>query len=274
MIPPGEIARLAHRLHLSDKTVEQDYVLTWVLLAIAHSPLRDRLAFKGGTALKRVYEPDYRFSEDLDFTLLDDTANESLVAEIEALIPWLRREVAIVLGVRRMEVHETGSLAVYLDYGGPLRGDLGSRFLKADITRGELLLFPLVEAPLQSPYTDSRGRTETLRVYSPEEILAEKLCALLGRTEPRDLFDIHHMLIHGLADDEAVWPRLREKMDHKGLDPTALGDILERKRRTLGRLWEPRLSGQMPDLPHLDAVIRETDRWLRRSGVTDAAAKG
>jgi len=30
MIPPGEIARLAHRLRLGDKTIEQDYVLTWV----------------------------------------------------------------------------------------------------------------------------------------------------------------------------------------------------------------------------------------------------
>jgi len=40
MIPPGEISRLAHRLKLGDKTIEKDYVLTWILLAIANSPLR------------------------------------------------------------------------------------------------------------------------------------------------------------------------------------------------------------------------------------------
>jgi hypothetical protein len=34
MIPPSEIARLAHRLRLGDKTIELDYVLTWVLLAL------------------------------------------------------------------------------------------------------------------------------------------------------------------------------------------------------------------------------------------------
>jgi len=100
MIPRSEIARLAHRLRLGDKTIELDYVLTWVLLAIANSSLRERLAFKGGTALKKVYEPDYRFSEDLDFTLLDDTSNEDLLAAIEALFPWLRREVNLVLDVR------------------------------------------------------------------------------------------------------------------------------------------------------------------------------
>lgn len=95
MIQPAEIARLAHRLGLGDKTIEKDYALTWTLLAIAHSPLRDRLAFKGGTALKKVYVPEYRFSEDLDFTLLGEVSNNELVSAVEALFPWLRREVAI-----------------------------------------------------------------------------------------------------------------------------------------------------------------------------------
>jgi predicted nucleotidyltransferase component of viral defense system len=276
MIPPSEIARRAHRLSLGDTTIEQDYVMTWVLLAIANSPLRDRLAFKGDTALKKVYEPDYRFSEDLGFTLLVDTPNEDLVAVIEALFPWLRREVNILLDVRRTEIHQTGSPTIYLNYVGPLRGDLGSRFLKTDFTRHELLLFPPATAALQSPYSDCRGRTETLLVYTPEEILAEKLCALLGRTEPRDLYDVHYMLTQRLADAVAVSFRIGEKMAHKGLDPAGLEHVLARKRDTFDRLWDPRLRGQMPDpsgrasgrgLPHLDMVIRETNRWLRQSGL-------
>ena len=203
MIQPGEIARLAHRLGLGDKTIGKDYVLTWTLLAIAESPLRHHLAFKGGTALKKIYVPDYRFSEDLDFTLLDDIANDELAAAVEALSIWLHREVNITLAVRRVEVHQTGNPAIYLNYVGPLGGDLSSRFFKTDFTRDELLLFPLVEAPLRVPYSDCRSRNQTLRVYSPEEILAEKLCALLGRTEPRDLYDVHYMLEHDLADARA-----------------------------------------------------------------------
>ena len=61
--------------------------------------------------------------------------------------------------------------------------------------------------------------------------------------------------------------RLGEKMGHKELDPAALGDVLTRKQNTFRSLWEPRLRGQMNDLPHLDAVIRETNRWLRQSGL-------
>lgn len=46
-----------------------------------------------------------------------------------------------------------------------------------------------------------------------------------------------------------------------------LGDVLTRKQNTFQHLWEPRLRGQKPDLPHLDTVIRETNRWLRQSGL-------
>ena len=70
MIRSAEISKLAHRSGLGDKTIEKDYVLTWVLLAIAASRLNDILVFKGGTAIKKMYIPDYRFSEDLDFTLM------------------------------------------------------------------------------------------------------------------------------------------------------------------------------------------------------------
>lgn len=68
MISPAEIARWSHRFGVSDRVIEKDYVLSWLLVAIGKSGLRDALAFKGGTALKRAYFPDYRFSEDLDFT--------------------------------------------------------------------------------------------------------------------------------------------------------------------------------------------------------------
>jgi len=267
MIPPSEIARMAHRLGLGDKTIEKDYVVTWMLLAVANSPLRERLAFKGGTALKKIYIPDYRFSEDLDFTLLDGISNEELSDEIETLFPWLRREVNITLDVRRVEIHQTGSPALYLNYVGPLRGNLASRFFKTDFTRDEVLLFPLVEAPLQSPYSDFQERTDTLRVYSPEEILAEKLCALLGRTEPRDLYDVHYLLTNRLVNAEAVSYRLSEKMARHGLNPNDLGSILARKRDVFKQLWELRLRGQLVDLWPIDTVIRETQRCLRQGGL-------
>lgn len=49
--------------------LERDYAQSYVLLGIASRPrLRDSLVFKGGTALRKVHLPGYRFSEDLDFS--------------------------------------------------------------------------------------------------------------------------------------------------------------------------------------------------------------
>ena len=85
MISTAEVAKLAHRLGVGDRVIEKDYVLSWLLVAIADSQLRSGLAFKGGTALKRCYYADYRFSEDLDFTLCADLSHADLVGAFETL---------------------------------------------------------------------------------------------------------------------------------------------------------------------------------------------
>lgn len=50
---------------------EKDYFLAIVSKIIYDSPLREKLVFKGGTALYHCYLPQMRFSEDLDFTAID-----------------------------------------------------------------------------------------------------------------------------------------------------------------------------------------------------------
>lgn len=57
---------------LRDDVVEKDYVLGWVLWGVGTEPvLSERWIFKGGTCLKKCYIETYRFSEDLDFSVLD-----------------------------------------------------------------------------------------------------------------------------------------------------------------------------------------------------------
>ena len=56
---------------LRDDVVEKDYVIGWVLAGIGGEPrLNDGWVFKGGTCLKKCYLETFRFSEDLDFTVL------------------------------------------------------------------------------------------------------------------------------------------------------------------------------------------------------------
>ena len=67
------------------ETVEQDYVLSWALKGISQIPtLKKNLVFKGGTALKKMYFGDYRFSQDLDFSVKNDGKNLDQLEELIA----------------------------------------------------------------------------------------------------------------------------------------------------------------------------------------------
>ena len=62
-----------------------------------------------------------------------------------------------------------------------------------------------------------------IRVDSPEEILANKLCALLSRSEIRDLVDVRELEMAGFSIENAL--KVAEKKD-TGLTPSQLAWVL------------------------------------------------
>jgi predicted nucleotidyltransferase component of viral defense system len=268
LIPQREISQKAFRAGKQDRVIEKDYVITWLLLGLGGSPLSDLLAFKGGTALKKTYFPDYRYSEDMDFTVIGDTDDGTLLELIRLLLDRVQHETAITLEIneRRTERRRT-SLTLYLDFIGPLRGAIGSRNIKVDLTFGEQLVFPVQSRRILADYSDCRGLVKTIPTYSLEEILIEKICALMGRTEPRDLYDVNFLLGADALDREAIAEGFAAKAASKGLDPNDLAGVLKDREPTVARLWDTRLSLQVDLLPPFERVMRETRRSLRLLGL-------
>jgi len=65
-----QVQRLALKNNVSPEIIEKDYFIELVLFYFSiDSSLCENLVFRGGTALKKVYFPEYRFSEDLDFVI-------------------------------------------------------------------------------------------------------------------------------------------------------------------------------------------------------------
>jgi predicted nucleotidyltransferase component of viral defense system len=65
---------------------ERDVVLTYVLRILADGGLLERLTFKGGTCVRKVFlGRNGRFSEDLDFTALEVSDPEDLILSIADL---------------------------------------------------------------------------------------------------------------------------------------------------------------------------------------------
>ena len=268
MITQREVSQRAFQEKMSDRVIEKDYVLTWILLALADSPLAERLAFKGGTALKKIYFPDYRYSEDLDFTLICEAEPDELLAGLTETTRRLAKSQGFQFDIPAERIERRAeSLTAYVNFVGPLQARATSRDIKIDMTLVERLIFPVQGRGVVSEYTD-RIEKEIL-VYSLEEVLTEKLCAIIGRTEPRDVYDAHFLLERPDIDFYLIPSAFAEKAAAKGVDPARLANALSRKQPTLQKMWDNRLRHQVKDLPQLERVLRELNRKLKAHGLAD-----
>lgn len=67
----AQITRQAARDDVPAPTVERDYVLAHIVAALGALDDEHGLVFKGGTALRLCYFEDYRYSADLDFSVVE-----------------------------------------------------------------------------------------------------------------------------------------------------------------------------------------------------------
>jgi hypothetical protein len=275
MIPQKNISRISNmtcvqgKKRIPENVIERDYCLSWFLFGLGQSSLREVLVFKGGTALRRCYFKDYRFSEDLDFTLLTKISLMQIFAELNKIFEWVKRESGIEFSLGKVEEVHLNTHTFYMDYNGPLQG--GTRSAKVDITIIEKLMFPVVEKSLIRSYEEYTDFPEelTILVYSIEEIMIEKICALLtrARNEPRDLFDIYCLITEKDIDLEQLVYSLQSKMEFKGLAPEESATAFDRKEKLLKKMWKTRLGYQMGELPEFDNIFRTVKRAFRQAGI-------
>jgi predicted nucleotidyltransferase component of viral defense system len=279
VIPQRNLSLLSNRLvraggrRIPEAVLERDYCLSWFLVGLAGSPLRERLLFKGGTALKKCYFRDYRFSEDLDFTLAQPVALATIRTELAEPFDVAHRASGVILRYAREDRHpHANSYTFYLGYEGPLPGGPAGKEVKVDITIREEIGFQIKERPVlraYPEYEDLPGDSR-VRVYSLREIAAEKVVALLdrARNEPRDLYDLWHLIEHGQVPLAEVTTAVARKLAARGQRLESLRTVLREKEPRYRRLWETRLSAQVAILPDFDQVFRAARQALRQVGIT------
>ncbi len=267
MIDRRELLASAGNLGLLPNVVEKDYVLGWLLAGIFNHPaLKDSWVFKGGTCLKKCYFETYRFSEDLDFTLTDESHLnlDFLIATFREVGIWVNEQTGIELPPDKIsfEVFQNarGRPAGQgkVSYRGPIApvGDLPR--IKLDLTLDEVLVLPPVDRPVSHPYTDSPEDGMHARCYSYEEVFAEKMRALAERARPRDLYDVINLFRHDEFHPAApvIHDALSKKCAFKGI-PFPTFDSLSPLREELEADWVVMLDHQLPSLPPVDAFWSE-----------------
>lgn len=262
MIDKFEVLQFAKKLGLQNSTIEKDYVLGWVLMSIQNnSKTKDSWIFKGGTCLKKCFFNEYRFSEDLDFTLIDSTQmNESfLMSILKEISEWTYEETGIEIPAKSLSVEFYTNLQGFtsaqakLAYLGPLKQKQKSNLptIKLDLTPHEKIVFVPERREIFHSYSDKPSTSPKAFCYSYEEIFAEKLRALAERARPRDLYDIIHLYQERRRIREKIkfFEALKQKCAFKKMPLPSLEAIKKHPQKAiLSSEWENMLSHQLPML--------------------------
>ncbi len=265
MIKSSEIQKKARTAKVRDTQIEKDYILSWLLRGIAqHEHLAGMLVFKGGTVLKRVYFEGYRFSEDLDFTLINGPiGNEQMVGWFKEVFAYIEEEANIPLSI----IDENGiaededGINFYIGYVGPLGGSGANKSVKIDISKSEQLEHEPVMKDAIIGYSDLDKHQ--LLCYPLEEVLVEKLRSVMQRMQPRDFYDIWYLLENENMDVRYHLNEFRNKCKTKKEDPTQFRKKLAKRIPLYKARWAKSMSEQIKELPEFDKVEREVQRHLR-----------
>ena len=257
--------------------VERDYAIGHVLAALyARGGLAEALVFKGGTALKKAYFGDYRFSVDLDFTSIDGPRGAALMTDMAAVAEdaqgRLYEHGAFSVAASRRPgqgPHPTGQEAFKMLVGFPWHGQpLCS--IKLEVTVDEPLLLPAADRPLLHGYQEPLEAH--LRCYALEEIAAEKLRTILQaqkragehrwlRNCARDYYDLWRLCVGSAPvplDFATVRRILPDKCAVREVGFTSVDDFFPSLVvEDAARRWDSSLANLVRPLPDFATALEE-----------------
>jgi len=273
MISRTELNERVREWGLREDVIEKDYIIGWLLWGIgSNSRLSTSWAFKGGTCLKKCYLETYRFSEDLDFTVLPGglIKPDEVTPLLQETFARIYEQAGIDFRVRPavIRMRPDGKSAegrVY--YRGP-RNAPGVASIKIDLTEAEHVIRPTVLRQISHPYPDQLPTPAIVRCYSFEELFAEKLRAMGERSRPRDLYDIVNLFrrkeFHPHA--ELIRSVYVQKCEAKGVEVFTFSSLEDSPYRVeLETEWANMLSHQLPVLPPFEDFWQELSHlfdWL------------
>ena len=276
MILQKELGAIAEAKGVAKSTIDKDWALGHFIAAIYSEPeLKEALIFKGGTCLKKCYFPDYRFSEDLDFTARKKDF-ELTKKHIQNVCTYVHKKAELLTHIDSIKPlkfkDELTGYEVIIKFWGsdhpkndtPPAPERWQTKIKIEIILYELMLFDEAHKEVLHTYSDTLTLNPNLiPCYSIEEVLAEKLRALIQRsyTAPRDFYDIWFLQKqYKNLDFKAIVSAFHKKMKFKNLEFIGVDQLInEDNDKSLRASWKNSLSHQIQsnDLPEFDVVKEE-----------------
>ncbi|MCX5812536.1 MAG: nucleotidyl transferase AbiEii/AbiGii toxin family protein [Proteobacteria bacterium] len=186
--------------------IEQDLIISRALVEIfGHPSLSESVAFRGGTALFKLYVPPVRYSEDIDLVQTHPGPIGPVMDAVqEKLNSWLGSPKR-----KQSEGRVTLTYRMESEDGLPLR-------LKVEINSREhfsVLGFNKHNFEVKSRWFSGRA---SILTYHLNELLGTKLRALYQRKKGRDLFDLWMAFTTTNAQPDQVIKCFLQYMEHEG----------------------------------------------------------
>jgi len=233
MIANETIIKLSVKLQTSELNVRREYFQHIFLSLFYKQKEADKVYFKGGTALRLVYNSP-RFSEDLDF--------DSPIADIfcieNAIITTLSEAEKEGIKIELDEAKKTsgGYLSIMrfsaLGHIVPIKIEISFRDKKK---KGEGVI---ISSDLFPDYS--------VKQLAEEQLVQGKINALLDRKKPRDFYDFYFFLRHNML-------------------PAAKGNIMKKAFAVLQKSnirFDSELKEFLPKSHHI--IIKDFKKMLER----------
>ncbi len=175
-------ASLANKQEIDAYTILREYIQIRFLDIFFRVVKPKTIFFKGGTALRLLYGSE-RFSEDLDFTV---PSKENPFKLAKQTMLRLKSEIADI-SIKQMDTLAGASAKISLNGFSPNQ----PLTIKLDFSLREHVLMPQVAAVKNNTPVAGVSLVDAL---SKEEILAEKIRAVINRKKGRDLYDLWYLL--------------------------------------------------------------------------------
>lgn len=189
----------AKKLKIDLFTVYREYLQLLFLKYFYNQKESEKIYFKGGTALRFLFD-SFRFSEDLDFTsLLTEKKVQILITKT---LQDLKKEVEEISFKKTETIANSFSARLFQkipEFRFPLT-------LRLDFSFREKPLLP------DTSYIETIfpvGPFPQVSHLKIEELLAEKVRAVLTRKRGRDIFDLYFILSRKIPID---WKLINKKM--------------------------------------------------------------
>lgn len=263
MILYNEIESLFFRLNVPRETIEKDYCITWILAALSFLTEKEGIVFYGGTAIKKAYFPDFRYSEDIDFISLKNLRSGEVFNIIDRLYAVIKNKANINFFTEKESIRSNENrLQFFAAYDGFQETGVNKK-IKIDVSSGIELFQPPALRKIHCNYSDMKNLTVKLLVYTREAIITDKISTILSttRNEPRDLYDLWFLLKNGNLDYGVVKANFKNKFGYPlnfSFVIPGLHNIMYKDR------WASRLSHQMHELPDFNRVLKETEEMIRK----------